>query len=99
MIDSPIVTSHKKLKDIMLNPDFKLTVLSHEYIDKCTNKFADDHFLGGDAFGTMYEGVDIITQDHFAVKQVPLTISDQETLNEIQKRVSNMKSWYVSIQL
>jgi serine/threonine protein kinase len=84
MVDSPIATSRKKLKDVMLNPDSKPTVISPEYIDECTDNFADDRFLGGGAFGAVYEGVDVITQDHFAVKRVPLTITDQETLDIIQ---------------
>jgi ankyrin repeat protein len=80
--DLAIVKSRQELEKVMNDSAAEPTELSLSYIERCTYHYRD--LLGEGAFGEVYLGVDDVLGIQFAVKRIPLVVSN-ENLGKITK--------------
>jgi ankyrin repeat protein len=81
-IDQEIVNGRMELERMLNNPSAEPTCWSIRYLEDCTDKF-NSKVLGEGAFGKVYFGCDKVLGFQFAVKRVPLSVADEDALNEI----------------
>lgn len=77
-----IADSRNALKVVIKDVRAVPAQLSQRYIEECTKNFTSNQ-LGGGAFGTVYLGTDTTLGVKFAVKRVPLSVSNQNDWDQI----------------
>jgi ankyrin repeat protein len=80
--DETIFANRKELERMLFDPIAEPTRWNIKYIEDCTCNFTSK-VLGEGAFGKVFVGCDNVLGTKFAVKRVPLTVSDLEALNDI----------------
>jgi hypothetical protein len=80
--DEEIANGRMELERMLNNPTAEPTCWSIRYLDDCTDNF-NSKVLGEGAFGKVYFGCDKVLGFQFAVKRVPLSVPDEDALNEI----------------
>jgi ankyrin repeat protein len=80
--DKEILTSRNELQRMINDPMAEPSCWGIKYLEECTGSFTSK-VLGEGAFGKVYFGCDKVLGFQFAVKRVPMTVPDPDTLKTI----------------
>jgi ankyrin repeat protein len=80
--EEELVHGRMELERMLDDPTAEPTDWSIRYLEDCTDHF-NSKVLGEGAFGKVYFGCDKVLGFQFAVKQVPLSVPDEDAFNEI----------------